>query len=391
VVIVDAVQFLKVPERSTKPDVAPQLAQQAAMSRRLAKLEGELKKHEREKPQVTQAMGVRDMPDPADWHIHVRGGIRNLGEIVPRGFLSVVDTKHSQTGGNRVQITEGQSGRKELADWVASPENPLSSRVFVNRVWLKLIGEGIVRTPDNFGKTGRLPTHPELLDYLASTFMQQDAWSVKHLIRRIVTSRVYRLSSSDDAATSGQDPDNMLLARGFRRRLEAEALRDAILQISGELDLSVTGGRTIRKLTAYDNGYDHDDAQDNFRSVFVPFFRNSLPELFLAFDVANPNLVTGRRNVSTLPSQSLFLLNSPYVMARSEKAAKHFLETQSADPEAVIRMIDQAWRTAVGRAATPQENTALLAFLKEQGHDSADAWASVFQALFGSMDFRYLD
>lgn len=391
VVIVDAVQFLKVPERSTKPDAAPQLAQQAAMSRRLAKLEGELKKHEREKPQVAQAMGVRDMPDPADWHIHVRGGIRNLGEIVPRGFLSVVDTKHSQTEGNRVQITEGQSGRKELADWVASPENPLTSRVFVNRVWLKLIGEGIVRTPDNFGKTGRLPTHPELLDYLASTFMQQDAWSVKHLIRRIVTSRVYRLSSSDDATTSGQDPDNMLLARGFRRRLEAEALRDAMLQISGELDLSVTGGRTIRKLTAYDNGYDHDDAQDNFRSIFVPFFRNSLPELFLAFDVANPNLVTGRRNVSTLPSQSLFLLNSPYVMARSEKAARHFLETQSADPEAVSSMIDQAWRTAVGRVATPQEREALLEFLNAQDHDSVEAWTSVFQALFGSMDFRYLD
>lgn len=394
VVIVDAIQFLKVSEQPSKTVDAAQLAkqaQQAAMSRRLAKLEAEFKKHQRKKPQVAQAMGVRDTPDPADWHIHVRGGIRNLGDIVPRGFLSVIPAKTPEAEAGRVQITDGQSGRKELADWIASADNPLTSRVFVNRVWLKLIGEGIVRTPDNFGKTGRLPTHPELLDYLAATFTTEDAWSVKNLIRRIVTSRVYRLSSSASAEQSSKDADNLLLARGFRRRLEAEALRDAMLQISGELDLSVTGGRTIRKLTAYDNGYDHDGAQEHFRSIFVPFFRNSLPELFLAFDVANPNLVTGRRNVSTLPSQSLFLLNSPYVMARSENAAKHFLETQSADPEAVEIMIDQAWRTVVGRVATAQERSALLEFLKEQGHDSVDAWTSVFQALFGSMDFRYLD
>ncbi|MEZ6127405.1 MAG: DUF1553 domain-containing protein [Planctomycetaceae bacterium] len=385
VIIIDALQFLPVAKESsetTSTDDADARVKTAALSKRLTKLEAELKQHAKSKPTVPQAMGVRDMPEPADWHIHIRGGIRNLGDLVPRGFLSVATASDAAP-----EITVGESGRRELADWIASPDNPLTSRVFVNRVWLKLIGEGLVRTPDNFGKTGRLPTHPELLDHLAFTFVHDDRWSVKKLIRRIVVSRIYRLSSSPSPA----DPDNLLLTRGFRRRLEAEALRDAMLQVSGQLDLQTRGGLTIRRITAYDNGYDHDGAGDRFRSVYVPFFRNSLPDVFLEFDIANPNLVTGRRNVSNLPSQSLFLLNSPFVMEQSEHAARHFLQTASADPAAIDHMIDQAWLTAVGRAASDQERLPVVQLLNAHGHDSHSAWTAVFQALFGSMDFRYLE
>ena len=392
VVIIDAVQFLPVDGDSAESTVEqPDEAQQRMLAEQLSKLEAELKKHQKKKPTTPKAMGVRDQAEPADWHIHVRGGIRNLGKIVPRGFVSVARPVNAAGELLPAEIAPGQSGRRELADWVASPTNPLTSRVFVNRVWLHLIGEGLVRTPDNFGKTGRLPGQPELLDYLAATFVSEDQWSVKKLIHRIVTSRTYRLSSSASEELKNSDPDNKLLTRGFRRRLEAEALRDSMLQISGQLDLQTTGGLTIKAITQYDNGYDHDVHGSHSRSVYLPFFRNSMPEIFLVFDVANPNLVTGKRTASTLPAQALFLLNSPFVLEQSRLAAEHFLTTQSADPAAVDMMLGDACWQCVGRSVTETEREALSGFLKRQGSDSVDAWTSVFQALFSSMDFRYLD
>ncbi len=320
VVIVDAVQFLP----DTVADVvvaADEQQQQLEWSKRLTSLEAELKKHKKARPDVPKAMGVRDQKQPADWHIHVRGGIRNLGPIVPRGFVSAASPVDQNGDTLPFNLPQDQSGRLEMASWVASPTNPLTARVFVNRVWLHLFGEGLVRTPDNFGKMGRLPTHPELLDYLAATFVEDDEWSVKKLIRRIVVSRVFRLSSS---TVSSADPDNELLTRGFRRRLDVESLRDSLLQISGQLDLNQVGGRTIEKITQYDNAYDHDQFSRNIRSVYVPFFRNCMLEMFEVFDIANPNLVTGQRTSSTLPSQGLFLLNSPFILEQSNAAAEHF-------------------------------------------------------------------
>ena len=287
-------------------------------------------------------------------------------------------------------IPEDESGRLQLAEWIASPDNPLTARVFVNRVWMHLIGEGIVRTPDNFGETGRRPTHPELLDFLAATFME-DGWSVKRLIRRIATSRVYRLSSEVSDSVVQADPENLYLARAFRRRLDAESLRDSVLQISGQLDLSVTGGMTIGKTATYDNGYRHDIYSTQIRSVYVPFFRNSMLETFEVFDIANPNLVTGRRTTSTLPAQALYLLNSPFALEQSELAAKHFLETQSADPSAVGVMIDEAYRQTLTRRPTDAERRTVAGFVSERGIDSPETWTAVFQALFASMDFRYID
>ncbi len=390
VVIVDAIQFLP----STVDDVVvspDEQHQQLELSKRLTSLEAKLNKHKKARPVTPKAMGVRDQKEPADWHIHVRGGIRNLGPLVPRGFVSAASPVDQNGDTLPFNLPQDQSGRLEMANWVASPVNPLTARVFVNRVWLHLIGEGLVRTPDNFGKMGRAPTHPELLDYLAATFVEDDAWSVKTLIRRIVVSRVFRLSSSAASGTSDADPDNELLTRGFRRRLDVESLRDSLLQISGQLDLNQVGGLTIGKVTQYDNAYDHDQFSRNIRSVYVPFFRNCMLEIFEVFDIANPNLVTGQRTSSTLPSQGLFLLNSPFMLEQSKVAAEHFLETQSVDAAALDAMIDEVFRRTLGRPPTVGELKPLQSFLVEEGVDSTDAWASVFQALFASVDFRYID
>lgn len=389
VVIVDAVQFLPVDAAAPPVSQTETSQQMQVLSEQLQKLESALKKHAALKPQQPVAMGVRDEAEPADWHIHIRGGIRNLGPIVPRGFISAA-TPPDETGGvPPARLSPQESGRRELAEWLASPDNPLTARVFVNRVWQHLIGEGLVRTPDSFGRTGQQPSHPELLDYLAATFMEEDAWSVKSLIRRIATSRVYRLSSTRPAGQAVSD--NRLLTHAFRRRLEAEALRDAILSISGQLDTSTVGGRTIQKLSQYDNGYDHETYSRNLRSVYVPFFRNSMLEFLDVFDIANPNLVTGRRTTGTLPSQALYLLNSPFVLQQSEFASENFLETESSDPGALNGMIERVCLQTLGRRPAPAEIEFLSDFVTSNGSDSVAAWTGVFQALFASVDFRYLD
>ncbi|MEQ9411360.1 MAG: DUF1553 domain-containing protein [Fuerstiella sp.] len=388
VVIVDAVQFVPADHQSSAPPDQASVEEARRLTQQLQQLEKVAQEHARKKPVRPVAMGVRDEDEPADWHIHVRGGIRQLGPIVPRGFVTVAMPADENGEVPPVRISSGESGRRELAEWVASPTNPLTTRVFVNRVWQHLIGEGLVRTPDNFGKMGQRPTHPELLDYLAFTFVQDDHWSIKRLIRRIAVSRVFRLSSSGNL---GADPDNRLLSRGFRRRLEAEALRDAILQISGQLDTEQNGGRTIARLSTYDNGYDHARHSRVLRSVYVPWFRNSMLEFFDVFDVANPNLVAGRRNVSTLPSQGLYLLNSPFVLEQSQLAASHFLATESADSAAADGMLERACLLTLGRRPAPEEAGILLSFVQAPGADPVDAWTAVFQALFASVDFRYLD
>ena len=388
VVIVDAVQFLKVGSPDDSQDSKADQAARQQLRKQKNDLETTLAAHKKKKPEAQVAMAVED-GEPADWHIHIRGGIRNLGPLTPRRALSVACEVDPAGASKHPMIPKAESGRRQLADWLASERNPLTARVYVNRVWHYVLGEGIVRTPDNFGSMGQRPTHPELLDYLTAKFVSEDGWSTKALIRRIVTSRIYRIRSG----TNPDDPDNRFLTRAFRRRLEAEALRDAILSVTGELKLESAGGRTIRRLTQYDNGYDHGDISGGVRSVYVPFFRNSMLEFFTVFDVANPNLVTGKRTVSTLPSQSLYLLNSPFVLKRAEKAAEFFLAAQtsnsgdSASDDNV--MIQEACLRTLGRRPDSLE-LRILASQLQRGADR-DAWAAVFQALFASLDFRYLD
>jgi hypothetical protein len=394
-VIVDAIQFVPV---ALMPSIAPEVAksgqkkesQEAVEHRKaeLQRLEKERKELAKQKPEIPIAMCVEDEATTEDWHVHVRGEIRNLGPKVPRGFITVA-TPAEQPAAINSEFLKSTSGRIELADWVASPQNPLTARVYVNRVWANLIGEGLVRTPDNFGETGERPTHPELLDYLAASFIEE-GWSTKKLIRRICLSRTFRMSATGAPEQLKSDPDNRLLTRAFRRRLDAESLRDSLMQISGMLDLSVSSGRTIAKLSTYDNEYRHAAYPLRVRSVYVPSFRNTMLDLFEIFDGANPNLVTGKRTRSTRPAQALYMLNSPFVMEQAKLAAVNFLKSPDYSANNAEESVRAAWRKCLSRDPSMDE---LQATLNVVGEDpkSAEVWAEVFHALFASVGFRFLD
>ncbi len=401
-VIADAIQFIEAAKSplAASPTVdgaaaAPQTDNKkdsknvAMLEQQLKKLEAERAEHKQYKPEIPIAMCVRDEQKPADWHVHVRGEIRNLGAVVPRGFISVATPRNLSATLSAAEA-ETSSGRRELAEWIASPGNPLTARVYVNRVWMHVMGEGIVRTPDNFGETGDRPTHPELLDFLADTFVSEDHWSTKKLVKRLCLTSQFRLSSDVSPAAVHADPENRLLARASRRRLDAESIRDSLLQISGALDLSIHSGRTIASLSTYDNAYHHDEHPMLCRSVYVPSFRNTMLDLFEVFDVANPNVVAGKRTNSLRPAQSLYMLNSPFVMERSQQAAVQFMNSAAYYRDDTGRSIRNAWKICLGRDPSRDE-TAAAGNLLDDRTDSQPAWAALFHSLFASVDFRYVD
>jgi hypothetical protein len=276
------------------------------------------------------------------------------------------------------------SGRLELANWIVDPKNPLTSRVMVNRVWHWLIGAGLVRTVDNFGTTGESPSHPELLDHLAVQFVQQ-GWSVKKLIRTIVLSRTYRLSAASGAQQ--KDPENRLLAHMNRRRLDAESLRDSMLAVGGSLKLEM-GGVTFPASLKTDVGFQY---QAPRRSVYIPVFRCSLPELFEVFDFANPSMVTGRRDVSTVAPQALFMMNHPFVRTQARLTAERLLSESNPTTE---NRIQRAYLLILGRHATEVEVSLSQQFLKlvtdttENGQ--VEAWSQLVQSMFSTIEFRYI-
>ena len=317
--------------------------------------------------------GSRDIP------IHIRGSVHNLGEIAPRGVLQVT---LSEDHANGLPFPADQSGRLQLADWIASPENPLTARVFVNRVWHWLFGAGIVRTPDNFGTMGQRPTHPELLDWLACRFVEE-GWSTKWLVRELVLSRAYAMASRAplDSPAASSDPDNRLLWRQRRRQLEAESLRDAMLASSGQLLLDMGGASFGRELKA-DYGFRYTKPR---RSIYVPVFRNARPEIFEVFDGAHPSMVTGRRDVSTVAPQALFLMNHPFVHEQAERAGAWIAQRY---PE-VRDGVRFSYLLILGRPPTERE-LALGERTVGAEADRAKAWARWVHALFNSFDFRYL-
>jgi len=412
-VIVDAVQFLKqVGDSIAKgkdsvkpPDKAPSRrapvagdsigdvtkpAEVVALEKQINKLDRLLKEIKKNPVRpVAVAMSVKDSAKPKDGHLHIRGSVRNLGPVVPRGFLSVCSDQP------RPEFGRDESGRLQLAEWIANPEHPLTARVYVNRVWRHLFGRGLVSTIDNFGFVGEKPSHPELLDFLALDFIDSN-WSTKKLIKKIVLSHAFQLSVAVDPVAKSKDTENRLLWRANRRRVDAEVLRDSILFASGELDLT-PGGRTIRKITQYDLGYKFDTVR---RSVYVPAFRNSMLPLFEVFDFANPNLVTGDRNTSTLPTQALFLMNDPEIIRASTKMADRLLAMSEIDD---VERVKIAYLSTIGRKPAPAEIQAVEEYLRQEiaggsgGVANAGdeirqgAWARFCHALFASLDFRYVD
>jgi hypothetical protein len=395
-VIVDAVQFLPV------GDTARALAEEKPAVD-VKKLEAQLKELQNKGPKRPVAMGVREGEKIGDFYVCIRGLPANKGPDVPRGFLQVA------TVGKAPPVPKDHSGRLELADWIASPDNPLTARVFVNRAWHWLTGGGLVRSTDNFGATGEKPSHPELLDWLAARFMAE-GWSVKKLAREIVLSRTYQQQSAagilpagltdaktEDSRTASRllaaqsvDPENRLHWRMNRRRMRAEAVRDTILVASGQLNREL-GGSTIKPGTTIEYGYKFDDTR---RSLYTPVFRNTLLEIFESFDFPDPNMVVGRRNISTTATQGLFLMNHPFVIEQSRAAAKVALAWPDMDD---AQRLERAYRITLGRRPTERELQLAMDFVTIPTEENAtpgrrlDAWAQFYQTLFASVDFRYLN
>ena len=388
-VVVDALQLLPADERKETAAAPPAGADQQNRKQlvELRKLEAELKKLNAGGPQRLQAMSVREaVGEIGDTEVRIRGVARNLGPKVPRGFLQVA------AYGPAPEFSPTESGRRELADWIGHPANPLTARVLVNRVWAWLMGAGLVRSVDNLGTTGDRPTHPELLDHLARQFVA-DGWSVKQLVREIVRSRAYGLATAGSAEASRLDPDNVLLSHAPRRRLDAEQIRDAILWAGGKLDRTV-GGPNISggaAANASEYGYVFTDTR---RSVYTPAFRNRRLELFEVFDFADVNASIGQRSVSTVAPQALFLMNHPFVLDQARFAAERVLAVPL--PDEATR-IERAYRVALGRAPTPAELALAKDFLRTAGGADAraevrlEAWTELQQSIFSCVDFRYLN
>ncbi|QDT56452.1 Xanthan lyase precursor [Caulifigura coniformis] len=347
-----------------------------AQHKELAKSLAKLKKEAPPAPPLV--LSIQDEQKMADYHVCIRGNVHQLGETVPRSFLQVA------MRGPAPQIPETASGRLELAQWIAGPDNPLTARVYVNRVWQKLFNEGIVRSVDNFGIPGDRPTHPELLDHLASEFIA-DGWSTKGLIRRLMLSQTYRMSSDRQEKAVGADPENKWLASQNRKRLDAEAIRDALQMVSGTLDLTMSGDM-IRPGTKAEYGYQFDEGR---RSVYLPVLRNCLPDTFTTFDFPDPNLSTGKRATSTLPTQALYLMNSDFVRSSAATTAAWVMKSATSDEE----RLNTLYESALGRRPSPEERYAAMTYLKDAGVEltSDRAWTNLVQTVFSSVDFRYVD
>jgi mono/diheme cytochrome c family protein len=306
--------------------------------------------------------GVRDAKKIADTEIRIRGEAEKLGPTVPRGFLSLYEVAGA------AKVDANQSGRQQLADWLINPNNPLASRVIVNRVWQHLFDEGLVKTVDNFGVNGDTPSHPELLDHLSNRFIAE-GWSIKKLVRAIVLTRAYQLDSAGTEELRQIDPANRLIWRHSPRRLDAEEIRDALLFVSGTLDLTPKVGspsQELKMIEMRDNG--PEAAQVNtqadktvHRSIYLPLLRSVTPSTLEAFDPVEQTLVTGKRDNTTVPSQALYLLNSSFVRRQSLTFAEKLLGENKSNEE----RIQQAYRTAFGRQATEKELVRAQTFIAE--------------------------
>ncbi len=334
-------------------------------------------------PPSTFAMTSKDY-EPADSPIHVRGNHKNPGEIVPRQFLQIV------AGDQQEPFTNG-SGRLEFANSVASEKNPLTARVMVNRVWKHHFGKGIVATPDNFGKMGARPTHPDLLDHLATRFVKS-GWSVKELQRYIVLSSAYRQSSETSGAAQERDPGNQWLSYMPVRRLEAEAIRDSVLVVAGTLDRKVGGPGVPPHISEFQDGRGKPATGpldgDGRRSVYVQVRRNFLTPLLLAFDYPLPISTIGQRGVSAVPSQALILLNNEFVNTQAANWAQREIELH----ERADDRIGDMYVRAFGREPLAEEVAEIREFLSEQGEaqDETQAWTELAHALLNTSEFIFI-
>ena len=413
-VSVDAVQWLPVGDTpaagdeelaETEEDQADAEAAREAIEKQIAELEEEVKEVQSRPPFRGRYMTVAEH-EPGDVPIAIRGDYAQPGAVVARGFPAAFTWWDEEP----LISDPEQSGRAELAEWMTDPRNPLTSRVLVNRVWHWLFDAGLVRSVDNFGATGDEPTHPELLDTLAVGFVDS-GWSLKQLVREIVLSAAWQQSSESRSDIDAIDPDNLLLARMPLRRMDAEALRDTMLLVSGRLDLTTGGsplaatGEADANSTATQNMEYNWKYDDTRRTVYSPGFRTNRFDFLLTFNGADPNVVTGARHISTTPPQALYLMNHPLVLEHAASAGERALEWQHAgangsdngraaeEAATIDAALTRLWRSALSRPPSDTERELLRDHIAAAGDDRdarRQAWADVVQILYASIDFRHI-
>lgn len=376
---------------------------------------------------LTFCMGVQDSDRIRNARVLVRGEIDQPAQEVDRGFVQVLCNSD-------VKLQGKSSGRLELANWIANKDNPLTARVMVNRLWQHMLGQGIVNEPDNFGASGPAPTHPMLLDYLAVRFIEQ-GWSIKKLVKEIAMSRTYRLSSQFDEGQFEQDPENKYLSRFRPRRIDAEALRDSMLAISGQIDLRRPKASTVasfgstmigpngpalppgalQALTSMSSGTgtmspgtmqllrgmrggttNPLEAPFYHRSVYLPIVRNALPRSLDVFDFAESSIVVGQREESNTADQALYMLNNSFVMEQSDAIARRVMKMSSSPNDRLAT----AFLLIYGRKATSQEMQACQEFVRKAGNAASgrnrdekgfSLLSELCQALMASAEFRYVN
>ncbi len=355
-------------------------------------------------PMPGWAMGAREREQPEDCRIHIRGETALLGDKVPRGFLRVLDAPRVSAPG------PGRSGRLELAEWLTHRDNPLTARVYVNRVWSHLFGRGLVTTPDDFGVTGAAPSHPELLDHLAVEFMDH-GWSTKWLVRSLVLSRAYRMDSVGTAGSRERDPDNRWVARMRPRAADAEVIHDSMLAAAGLLDRS----RPKEPFFAAFHAYRDEELfsfkpfvtkaklLSNHRAVYLPVIRGVLPEVLELFEFASPDRPVAERNSSILPTQALYLMNNPRVTELAVATARRSAGAGDRSGGSAGR-VTWLFRTVLGRTPRAHEVERVLGFVDAQtggsgqgggsdatvGQGVEERWADFCQMLFASVEHRLI-
>ncbi len=392
---VQEIRELRLDRDSFQGNEGARLAQRVLRLRSQVKLiEADINSYNDDGSRRSFAMGVQELDSPVDAAVLFRGEVDKPAQTVPRGFVQVLH--HEETP----EIASSANGRRELAQWLTSEENPLTARVMANRIWLHLFGEGLVRTPDNFGTTGELPSHPELLDHLALRLIEHD-WSIKSMIREVMLSRTYRMSSDYDADYFEKDPENRYLWRANQRRLDAESIRDTMLAASGQLDLERPRGSKVAEFGNARVGIRVNESSIDlpfeYRSVYLPIVRDNLPESLALFDFAEPDVVRGTRESTNVPAQALYLMNSKFLADQSKAMAWRVINGGKTN-EQRTRL---AFQLTYGRKPTQAELQSTITFFKTfhplamaEGQSHREAMfttVSAFcQGLFSAAEFRFL-
>ena len=352
----------------------------------LKRLQKQLSDTEKKYPKAPKAMAVKE-GKAGDLKIHLRGDYMTQGELAPRGYLRVVTSKQTTTP------SRNASGRAGFAEWLTSNENPLTARVMANRIWLWHFGEGIVRTPDNFGKLGLRPTHPKLLDWLTIRFVD-NGWSIKKMHRIIMNSAAYQMSSQHNGQAYEVDPDNKLWWRFNRRRLYAEEVRDSLLFTGGSIDWGMKGQLMTYDPRQYVSQNNHPYFYGSSRTVYLPVIRSGTFDVMQAFDFGDPAVIQGQRSSTVGASQALFMMNHDLVAKASERLAERAAKALDFSESA-----NQIYAAILHRKPSAAETRRAVDFAEhavdQAGDDAlkakAQAWKSFAQVLFSSNEFMFLD